>query len=187
MNMRSRLALLVAATFIGLSANAQVTVIGNSIGKECYEAALLDLSPTTSDERSCTHAINSGALDERNLTATYVNRGILRMRMSNYQGALADYRIAKERRPNLGAIYVNEGAALIGLGDAQGALVALNRALELDTRDAHAAHYNLGLAHEKLGNPTEAYFSYRKALELRPGWELPERELTRFTVRGEDS
>jgi Flp pilus assembly protein TadD len=32
-------------------------------------------------------------------------------------------------------------------------------------------YFNLGVAYEQLGLKEEALVSYRKALELRPGWE----------------
>lgn len=175
------------AVALAASASGQVLILGNSLGKECFEGVAFSQSPAARHERACTSAINSGTLDRRNLTATHINRGIVRMRLGNIDGALEDYARAKEMRPEMGEIYLNEGAALISRGDVEAGKAAIEKALELGTQDEHAAYYNLGLAYEKLGNPTEAYFSYRKALDLRPGWDLAERELERFTVKSEES
>ena len=181
MKTRLALALFAGATLVS-AASAQVLVLGSSLGKECYDAVVNHPQPEAVHERACTIALNSGTLDSRNRAATLINRGIILMRMNKFDRSLEDYERAKDIRPNLGAIYLNEGAALIGIGDHAGAIASLERALELDTQDAHAAHYNLGLAHELSGDAASAYHSYRKALDIRPGWDLPEQELVRFTV-----
>ncbi|MEM9667375.1 MAG: tetratricopeptide repeat protein [Pseudomonadota bacterium] len=176
--------LLTAAAGLTLTgmASAQVVILGSSLGKECFTAVTTTTMPTSTEERACTNALNSGTLEGRDLTATYVNRGIVRMRMNKFDSALADYAVAKNRRPALGAIYLNEGAALIAMGDAVGAIDSLEKSIELDTQDAHAAYFNLGLAHELNGDTSAAYYSFRKALDLRPEWERAEQELARFRI-----
>ncbi|MEL6323366.1 MAG: tetratricopeptide repeat protein [Pseudomonadota bacterium] len=178
---------LLGAAALSATATAQVLVLGSGLGKDCYDAVVTRPAPTAVDERACTRAINSGTLDQRNLTATYINRGIIRMRMEKFDASLEDYAEAKELRPDLGAIYLNEGAALIGMGDPSAGKAALEKSLELDTQDPQIAHFNLGLANEMLDDAQAAYFSYRKALELEPDWELPQRELSRFSVNAAES
>ena len=107
------------------------------------------------------------------------------MRNSRFEAALEDYDTAKDLRPNQGAIYLNEGAAYIASGDPATAILSLKKALELDTQEPYAAHYNLGLAYEITGDVTAAYHAFQKALELRPDWDLPKDQLTRFTVVSE--
>ncbi|MEO1476005.1 MAG: tetratricopeptide repeat protein [Pseudomonadota bacterium] len=180
----ARKLLMSAALALALTgtAAAQVVVLGSSLGKDCYDAVTLNPMPLTRHERACSEALNSGTLQGRDLTATYVNRGIIRMRMNRFDEALEDYAVAKNRRPKLGAIYLNEGAARVAMGDAVGAIQSLETALQLDTQDPHAAYFNLGLAHELNGDASAAYQNYRKALELRPTWERVAKELERFTV-----
>lgn len=62
------------------------------------------------------------------------------------------------------------GLLYLAQQDAAGALRELQRAAELNPQDA-AVFFNLGLAYEQMGKKEEAGASYRKALELRPGWE----------------
>lgn len=164
------------------SASAQVLFLGSGLGKDCYDKVLLNSMPNEDDEQVCTRAIQSRTLNKRNLVATHINRGIMRMRMNNFDQSLEDYAVAKELSPDFGAVYLNEGAALVSMGRHDDAIDALNRAIELETQDVFAAYYNRALANEILGNDSKAYFDYRKALELRPGWDLPTRQLERFTV-----
>ena len=177
--------LLAAATVFAGAASAQVLVIGSNIGKPCYEAALLAQSIPLASEDKCDAAIESGELNRRDLAASYINRGIIRMRSNRLDKSLEDYAEAISLRPKFGAIYLNQGAAMVSAGHYRDAIDSLNKALELDTQDPHAAHYNLGLAHELSGDETSAYYAFQKALELRPNWQLAQQQLERFTVVSE--
>jgi len=174
--------ILAAGAFSSPPSHSQVLTIGNGIGQDCYYAALHNPQPRESHERICNEAIEATSLNRRDLAATHTNRGIIRMRMSNYEGALEDYTAARKLRPDLGAVYLNEGAAMIGAGTPQEAIAVLQKALELETQDPHSAHYNLGLAYDLTGNVTEAYYAFKKALELRPDWDLPKKQLERYSV-----
>ncbi len=163
-------------------ASAQVLILGSKIGSECYQAALISSRYLPSDERACTEAIKSDSISRRDLAATHVNRGIIRMRKSQYDAAIKDYNEAANLRPKLGAIFLNKGAALISAGRTIEAIETLMHAIELDTDDPHAAHYNLGLAYEAKGDVQAAYYAFQKALEIKPDWELAQQQLERFTV-----
>ena len=170
------------ATGVSLAASAQVLIIGGGAGSDCYRAVELNPFPSGLHEKKCTEAIESGALDRVNLAATLINRGIIRMRRGNFVESLDDYARAERLTPNVGSLYLNRGAALIGTGQYAEALASLEKSLELETKSPHAAYYNLGLAHEFLGQAQTAYESYQTALELKPGWSLPSNALERFTV-----
>ena len=118
-----------------------------------------------------------------NRAATYVNRGVIRMREGDHEDALDDYAKAIELQPELGAAYLNMGAAHIYQKDFDLALEPLNKAIELETIDIFAAYYNRAIARENTGDLPGAYNDFQKALELKPGWELAEKQLDRFTVR----
>ena len=176
---------LIAGTLLAGAASAQSLVIGSSIGQECYNAALLSRAVPISRERVCNEAIESHKLSKRDLAATHINRGIIRMNSNRLDTALEDYSKASKLRPNFGPIYLNQGAAMISAGHFEAAIESLNKALELDTQDPHAAHFNLGLAYERTGDVTSAYYAFRKALELKPDWSLAEAQIERFTVVSE--
>ena len=41
---------------------------------------------------------------------------------------------------------------------------------------------NSAIAKENTGDVAGAYYDFQKSLELKPGWELAERQLTRFKI-----
>ena len=176
---------LLAASLLALAtpaASAQVSVIGGGIAHECYEAALLsDVSPREG-EQICTKAIEAEVMRLENRAATFTNRGVLRMRAGKYDAALADYAKAKNLKPELGAIWLNEGAAHIFRKDFQSALVSLDKAIELESQDLYAAHYNRAIARENTGDLAGAYADFQKALDLNPDFERARWQLSRFTV-----
>ena len=176
---------LLAASFAAIAtpaASAQVSVIGGGIARDCYEAALYGRVSNQEGERICTRAIESELMKMGNRAATYTNRGVLRMRSGDYDGALSDYEKAKNMKPEFGAIWLNEGAAYIFLKDFDSALVSLNKAIELDSQELYAAYYNRAIARENTGDLVGAYSDFQKTLELNPEFERAKWQLTRFTV-----
>lgn len=178
-------ALVAAAILMAFPATAQIQILGSNIGQSCYDAALRSNGPLRVRERVCNEAIESDTLARRDLAATHVNRGIIRMRANDYSGAIEDFETAGGLRSDLGAIYLNKGAAYIGAGLPKEAISSLNKAIELDTQDPHSAYFNLGLAHEMAGDVENAYLSFTKALELRPDWDLALNQLERYSLVSE--
>lgn len=181
--MRLKLMVAAAATAIAAqTASAQVFVIGQGLGGECYSKTKNGYVSFRAAEEVCTRALREQAMTRTNRAATFVNRGVLRMREGMYEKALGDYSRAKDLMPDLGPVYLNEGAAHIYLKDFQAAIAPLDRAIELESADLFAAHYNRGIARENTGDVAGAYYDFQKSLELKPGWEPAEVQLTRFTV-----
>ncbi|MEL7033915.1 MAG: tetratricopeptide repeat protein [Pseudomonadota bacterium] len=179
-----KLKLLIAAAATALvaeTASAQVFVIGNGLGGECFQKTKNGFSNFRATEEICTRALREQAMTRKNRAATYVNRGVLRMREGQYEKALADYAEAVNLQPELGAAYLNEGAAHIYRRDFAAALAPLDRAIELESHDLFAAYYNRAIARENTGDVAGAYNDFQKSLELKPGWDLAERQLTRFS------
>jgi len=181
--MKLKLIIAAAATaLIAEAASSQVFVIGKGLGGECYQKTKSRYSNFRSAEAVCTRALREQAMNRQNRAATYVNRGVLRMRESQYEEALEDYSKALDLQPEMGAAYLNQGAAHIFRRDYDLALASLNRAIDLNSADLFAAHYNRAIAREHTGDVPGAYDDFVTALELNPGWELAERQLTRFKV-----
>ncbi|MDJ0920654.1 MAG: tetratricopeptide repeat protein [Henriciella sp.] len=168
--------------FLAQAASAQVFVIGSGLGSECYDQTKSAYASFRSADAVCTRALREEAMTSKNRAATYVNRGVLRMRNGDYDAALADYASALTLKSDLGEAYLNEGAARIYQKDFAAALPPLNKAIELGTIDAFAAHYNRAIAREQTGDVPGAYYDFQIALELKPGWDLAESQLSRFTV-----
>ncbi|WP_337187618.1 hypothetical protein [Phenylobacterium sp.] len=176
-------AALVAAAALAWAggARAAVTVLGGGLARECSNAALGGLSDIRSEE-ACTQALSTEFLDLRDRAGTYVNRGVIKLRRREFASAEWDFNRAIETKPDLGEAYVNRGAAWVGARRYSDGLADINRALELGVSEPEKAYYNRALAHEGLDDLRAAYFDYRKAVELKPDWDPPQKELARFTV-----
>jgi tetratricopeptide (TPR) repeat protein len=175
---------LVAAAVLALaatSAQASVTVIGGGMAQACSKAALGG-ETEAKFEAICTMALDSELLSLRDRAGTYVNRGVLKLRRKEFSSAQFDFNRAIETKPDLGEAYVNRGAASVGSRRFADGLTDLNKALELGVEEPEKAYYNRALAYEGLDNVKAAYLDYQKAIELKPEWEQPKKELARFTV-----
>lgn len=167
---------------IATPASASVMVIGNSSARACFEAADSPLAPDAEDFRTCESALRDEALSRHDLVATYVNRGILRLRRNQVDMALLDFDTAIRMDPSQPEAYLNKGAALMRVDNARDALPLFTASLERNTTRPELAHYGRAIANETLGNTRAAYDDYTRASQLRPGWQEPLVELRRFRV-----
>lgn len=170
------------AATLTATASAQVFVVGGGLARECFDEAKSGDYVFRLAEETCSRALREETMTRDNRAATYVNRGVIRMREGEYEQALEDYSRAVDLVPDLGAAFLNEGAAHIYQKNFESALQPLNRAIELNSTDIFAAYYNRAIARENTGDVAGAYYDFQKALELKPGWELAEKQLSRFTV-----
>lgn len=168
------------AAWAGAS-QAAVTVLGGGLARECSLAALGGQSAPRF-EALCTQALDTELLSPRDRAGTLVNRGVLKLRRKEFAAAQFDFNRAIETQPDLGEAYVNRGAAALGARRYAEGLADLNKAIELGVEEPEKAYYNRALAYEGLDNLKAAYFDYQKAIELKPDWEDPKKELARFTV-----
>jgi len=177
------LALTAGATVLAFAGGAQaaVTVLGGGMARQCSEAALGGESDLKF-EALCTMALDTELMTLRDRAGTYVNRGVLKLRRKDFAGSQFDFDRAVETKPDLGEAYVNRGAAAVGARRYSAGLADLNKALELGVEEPEKAYYNRALAFEGLDDMKSAYFDYQKAIELKPDWDQPKRELARFTV-----
>jgi len=174
-------AALLAATSI--PAMAGVIVVGSTSARLCYEAAESLLQPSQRALATCNEAFEEPGISHRDIVATYVNRGILKLRRGATEAAIADFDAALEMNPRQPEAYLNKGAALMQRNDPQGALPLFSVALEYDTNRPAIAHFGRAIANEDLGNLPAAYADYRRASELAPDWAQARTELARFQVR----
>jgi tetratricopeptide (TPR) repeat protein len=178
--------LLALAAGVGLlgvadASQAAVTVLGGGMARQCSAAALGGES-LAKFEDICTVALETELLNLRDRAGTYVNRGILKLRRKEFAAAQFDFNRAIDTKPDMGEAYVNRGAAAVGARRYSEGLTDFNKALELGVEEPEKAYYNRALAYEGLDNLKAAYLDYQKAVELKPDWDQPKRELARFTV-----
>ena len=177
--------LLAAACLMAPPAKAAFTVFGNGLAQLCSETAKNLEHGTAPPPRAiedCTTAIEYENLPRRDLAGTYINRGIIYMSRVRYAEAKRDFDSALAIAPTIGEAYVNRGAALVGLRAFKEAIDDIDRGLALNPDEPEKAYFNRGLANEGLDNIPSAYRDYAHAAALKPGWELPLNELSRFTV-----
>jgi tetratricopeptide (TPR) repeat protein len=171
------------AAAVAMPAQGAVTVFGGGLARSCYEAVEYSRVTSARAIQFCDTALEQEQLTKRDRAATLTNRGILYMREGRHERALADYTKSIRLMPELLESKVNLGAALYSLGRYEEALKALNEGIGTDSADAKAiGYYNRALCHERLGDIQTAYQDFRRALDVRPDFELAAKQLERFTV-----
>jgi tetratricopeptide (TPR) repeat protein len=160
---------------------AAMTVIGGGKAEACSHAALAG-ETDFKYQKICSEALETEFLVSRDRAGTFINRGVLKLRVGSYAAASHDFDQAARLMPDMGEAYVNRGAAAIGQHQYAQSLPDLNKALELGIEEPAKAYYNRALAYEGLDDMKAAYFDYQKAVELMPDWEAPKAQLVRFSV-----
>jgi tetratricopeptide (TPR) repeat protein len=175
--MRSFFPPLVAALLLCAStAFAQISVIGNSYARSCYIEAIGD----GANADPCDKSLEGEMLIGRDLAATYVNRAVVRTNAGNLAAALTDLRRAESLRPDLGEIYASRGNVLFYQNSFEEALAQYDRGIAAGMQKLHAAHYDRGLALERLGRIEEAKDAYRQSIALAPEFALAKTRLLMF-------
>ncbi len=175
-----------ALCILGLHGTGQagVTTIGSSSARLCYMASESKMRPRALDLAQCDQALQDEALVDRDIVATHVNRGIIRSRLGDLEGALADFDAATRLDAQEPEAYLNKGLTLVlRANKASSALPLFEMALSRSTRRPELAYYGRAVAHEELGNLASAYADYVEASRLDPKWQAPKTELARFSVR----
>ncbi|MDR3509169.1 MAG: tetratricopeptide repeat protein [Caulobacteraceae bacterium] len=162
-------------------AKPAVSIIGASFAHDCYVAAKLG-APADPALELCTRSIEMEPLSRRDLSGTYVNRGILYMEARSYKAAQQDFQHALGIDPNLGEAVVNLGGALIAQHRFADGVAQITRGLTLNPEEPEKAFFNRALGYEGLDDLKAAYLDYQKAAQLKPTWPAPQTELARFTV-----
>lgn len=101
----------------------------------------------------------------------YFNRGMLRSRNGNLDGALRDFDEAIRIAPQSRGYFVQRALLYEQRGDARQAAQDLERAVSIDARDPEA-FYHLARMREQEGNFARALQGYQQATKLRPKPEL---------------
>ena len=173
-----------AVAALAVPAAAAVTVIGATSARICYEAADARSMPSRTSIERCDEALERDALTQYETVATYVNRGILRLRRGEIDQAIADFDTAIAKDPNEPEAYLNKGMATLRLPHRwEEAMPLFDIAIAKETRRPAFAYFGRAVANEMAGHLKQAYLDYRQASLIEPQWEEPQKELARFTVR----
>jgi tetratricopeptide (TPR) repeat protein len=164
-----------------LPAHAAVVVYGNGPSTECYQAAEFGTDAQTGID-ICTAALQLSDISPRDSAATMINRSILRTHAGDETGAIADCTHGLTIDPELAEGYVDRGVAEILLKDWSAALADINKGIDMNTDKLEFAYYDRGIVEESTGNIRAAYEDYKKAVQLRPDFDLAAHALTHFKV-----
>ena len=181
MKLSAAIAAAALAALFATSASAAVTVLGDTSAQECAQDAFHGVSDASAVQ-TCTIALQGHFIDRRDEAGTYVNRGILQMARMDYDAARSDFDAAIKVDPTLGESWVDRGAINIIEKRFQAGIDDIDKGLTLGIGEPEKAYYNRGVAYEGIDNEKAAYLDYQQAATLKPDWDLPKRELLRFTV-----
>jgi tetratricopeptide (TPR) repeat protein len=177
--------LLCGAAFLALAATTAqaqtVVTIGSGRAHDCFVYA------KTGDQSQkgvaiCNQALEFEILSRKDRAGTYDNRGVILDMMGRAEEAASDFHTAIALDPELGDAYVNLGAVMIKKGQHQEALDQINKGISLGVSFAYVGYYNRAVAEQILGRYKEAYYDYKKALEIEPNFTMASERLKDFTV-----
>ena len=167
---------------IATGAQAQVVMtIGNGRAHDCFVQAKTGGQPRAG-VAVCNQALMHDTLNKQDRAGTYDNRGVLLDLLGRTDEARDDFNMAIALDPKLGDPYVNLGAMLIKQGRHEEALGQINKGLDLGMSFTHIGYYNRAVAEQILGRYKEAYYDYKKVLEIEPNFKMASERLKDFTV-----
>lgn len=184
-----RLAILLSASLVlPAAAHADTNTITHRVmGKHPQAAACYDAAGARQASALtlaiCDEALGRADLDYSDQMATVVNRGVLRYRLNQYDGAIADFDAALALEPNHPEALIDKGLAIIASGRAPQTAVPLFNAGLAQKPDASVAYFGRATAHEMAANYRAAYQDYKRAELLRPKWQAPKQALSRFRFK----
>lgn len=181
-----RIGLAVAGAFAAAApvfAQYPVMAFGSGYARQCFEAVKGRRTTPARALEICDIALAQEDLSRSNRAATLINRGILHMRAERHDRAMSDYEAGLKLSPDMPEAKINLGAMLYYLGRFPEAVAALDEGVKVEDRPARAAaHYNRGLAHERMGEIESAYADYKAAAALDPELTQAAQQLRRFEV-----
>jgi tetratricopeptide (TPR) repeat protein len=182
--MRSTLLIPICTSFLIGHAVAGTVLMNASIGRDCYLATLQGSTPDNDRNglAACNEAVAATYDDRDNHIAAIVNRSDIRLRMMDFQAAVADAEQAIALNPDQPVAHLNRGAGMVGLKRYSDSISSLDKAISLGVQPLHLAYFNRALAKEALHDIGGAYRDYKRSLELNPQFQLAAQELARFRV-----
>ncbi|MBV1886572.1 MAG: tetratricopeptide repeat protein [Parvibaculaceae bacterium] len=158
--------LVMLATFIGLMGSTAPT-LANAIddNNDCYDQ--FREGGYRLAIYYCSRAIQSGELDQPDLVAALINRGVAYKSTGNLEMAVVDYTSAIDIAPKDAVLWANRANAHREMQQLNPALSDINHALELNPERA-TSYYVRGAILEARGELEGAQADFLKAYELQP-------------------
>jgi tetratricopeptide (TPR) repeat protein len=163
-------------------AGAQIMVsVGKGHAHDCFVYAKAGLH-LEDGVAACDQALKEDLLIPRDRAATYDNRGVLLDQLGQTEKAAADFHMASTLNETVGDPHVNIGSMLIKQRRYSDALAEINKGLDLGMSFPHIGYYDRAIAEEMLGSYKEAYYDFKKVLEIEPDYAPATERLKDFIV-----
>ena len=181
--MKLQQTLMLAALSLAAGAAQAQTVVSRGVGlsHDCFIYAKVGNDPRAGVD-VCNQSLAREVLNHKDRAATHDNRGVMQDALGNTDEALADFNAAIRLDPALGDPHVNLGSMLIKKRQYEEALTHINTGLGLGMSFAHIGYYDRAVAEQMLGRYKEAYYDYKKVLEIEPNFTRADERLKDFTV-----
>ena len=177
--------LLIAAAGVALIASSgsamAATMVVGGMGGECWAAAKAGRSDRGSIDL-CTRALDQDLLNRHDRAGTFVNRAAMEVANHDWPAAHGDFQAALRIDPGMGEAHVGEGAVLISQERWPEAEAEVSRGLGLGSEEPEKGYYFRGIARWGQEDYKGAYQDLQRASALKPGWDLPRRQLAKFHV-----
>jgi tetratricopeptide (TPR) repeat protein len=118
---------------------------------------------------ACDRVIASGKTGGSRPASAYYNRGLAKLEMSEYNGAIGDFDASIRLDPTSASTFNNRGSAWYAKGDPDRAMADFEKAIQLDPAYAFAYHNRGGVWKDK-GDFNRAIADYGKAIDLDQGY-----------------
>ena len=175
-------AVLAAGLLAATAVQAQTVItVGSGRAHDCFLRAKSGMAPRESAEL-CSAALQFEPLSRKDRAGTLDNRGVILDALGRTDEARSDFRDAIALNPDLGDAYVNLGSMLIKQGRHEAALEQINTGINLGMSFPHIGYYDRAVAEQMLGRYKEAYYDYKKVLELEPNFIMASERLKDFVV-----
>jgi len=163
-------------------AGAQTVVsMGRGYAHDCFIYAKAGTDPADG-VAVCDQALKEELLIPKDKAATFDNRGVMLDRLGRTEKAAADFHMAIALNESQGDPYVNLGSMLIKERRYGEALDQINKGLALGMSYPQIGYYDRALAEEMTGQYKDAYYDFKKVLEIEPGYAPATERLKDFIV-----
>lgn len=173
-------AALAAATLPSLAAAPVRQMIYNVDAPAQCSAAANDRAELRQGLNWCDTALRDPLSSHR--AALLMDRGVVKVRLGDNAGALADYDAAIAADPRLADAYVSRAGILISMKRYDEARTDIEQGMALGAQNMHAAFFARAVIEEESGDVRSAYRDYKQAVALKPDFWAAQRELARFKV-----
>lgn len=165
-----------------IPAQAQTVVsMGKGYAHDCFAYAKAGTDPYDGVQ-VCNQAIAVEPLGLKDRAATYDNRGVMLDMLGKTEKAAADFRQSMALDASLGDPYVNLGSMMIKEKRYDEALAHINKGIDLGVSFPQFGYYDRAIAYQMMGKYKEAYYDYKKVLEIDPKFTQASERLKDFVV-----